>query len=208
MIDKRVPCGSSRNSTGKRPGVTPDSIRAVRFFMLIAARSSQDCCTTCFFPETGRFSKKTGRRLSTNGQSLRGIRDLGNFSKSKYTERKQGEDSLETGRPLFPFLPGFGSFWIRRHRHRRRAADRDSARYRVCSSSHPRASKHLMRPTIRGMRGPAQLSDVVSHPRDGARKTKKKTLRRNTLARTVPQTPLAGGATDAAQAASGLISTA
>jgi hypothetical protein len=33
-------------------------------------------------------------------------------------------------------------------------------------------------------------------------------LRRNTLARTVPQTPLAGGATDTAQAASGLISTA
>ena len=26
--------------------------------------------------ETGRFSRKTGRRLSTNGQSLRGIRDL------------------------------------------------------------------------------------------------------------------------------------
>ncbi len=33
-------------------------------------------------------------------------------------------------------------------------------------------------------------------------------LRRNILARTVPQTPLAGGATDTAQAASGLISTA
>src|ERR1019366_9771132 len=27
----------------------------------------------CFFPETGRFSRKTGRRLSTNGQSLGGI---------------------------------------------------------------------------------------------------------------------------------------
>ena len=27
------------------------------------------------------------------------------------TERKQGDDSLENrGRPLFPFLPGFGSF--------------------------------------------------------------------------------------------------
>jgi inhibitor of KinA len=37
----------------------------------------------CFFPETGRFSKKNRRRLSTNGQSLRGIRDLDNFSKSK-----------------------------------------------------------------------------------------------------------------------------
>ena len=43
---------------------------------------------------------------------------------------------METGGVrLFPFLPGFGSFWIRRHRHRRRAADRDSARYRVCSPS-------------------------------------------------------------------------
>jgi hypothetical protein len=37
----------------------------------------------CFFPETGRFLRKTGRRLSTNGQSLRGIRDLDDFSKSK-----------------------------------------------------------------------------------------------------------------------------
>ena len=36
----------------------------------------------------------------------------------------------------------------------------------------------------------------------------RKSLRRNILARTVPQTPLAGGATDTAQAASGLISTA
>ena len=34
------------------------------------------------------------------------------------------------------------------------------------------------------------------------------TLRRNILARTVPETPLAGGATNTAQAASGLISTA
>ena len=32
--------------------------------------------------------------------------------------------------------------------------------------------------TIPGMRGPARLSDVVSHPRDGARDTKKKTLKR------------------------------
>ena len=38
-------------------------------------------------PETGRFSKKTGRRLSTNGQSLRGIRDLDNFSKSNNREK-------------------------------------------------------------------------------------------------------------------------
>jgi hypothetical protein len=30
------------------------------------------------------------------------------------------------------------------------------------------------------MRGPAQLSDVVSHPRDDARNTKKKTLKRTT----------------------------
>ena len=34
--------------------------------------------------------------MSTNGQSPRGIRDLDNFSK-KITERKQGDDSLETG---------------------------------------------------------------------------------------------------------------
>jgi aerobic-type carbon monoxide dehydrogenase small subunit (CoxS/CutS family) len=58
-----------------------------------------------FFPETGRFPRKTGRLLSTNGQSLRGIKDLDDFSKSKITERKQGDDSLETGgHPLFPFL--------------------------------------------------------------------------------------------------------
>src|ERR1700674_2660963 len=29
------------------------------------------------------FPRKTGRRLTTNGQSLRGMRDLDNFSKSK-----------------------------------------------------------------------------------------------------------------------------
>jgi hypothetical protein len=40
----------------------------------------------------GDFPRKTGRRLSTNGQSLRGIRDL-----KQITERKQGDDSLETG---------------------------------------------------------------------------------------------------------------
>jgi hypothetical protein len=39
--------------------------------------------TLLFPPETGRFPRKTGRRLSTNGQSLRRIRDLDNFSKSK-----------------------------------------------------------------------------------------------------------------------------
>ena len=44
----------------------------------------------------GDFPRKTGRRLSTNGQSPRGIRDLDNFSK-KITERKQGDDFLETG---------------------------------------------------------------------------------------------------------------
>jgi hypothetical protein len=65
------------------------------------------------------------------------------------------------------------SFWIRQHRHRRRAADRDSARYRVYSPSHPRASKHHMRPNHPGNACPAQLPDVVSHPRDGARNTKK-----------------------------------
>src|SRR6202030_1625155 len=60
-----------------------------------------------FFPETGRFPRKTGRRLSTNGQSLRGIRDLDDFSKSKITERKQGDDSLETGGiRCSRFLPG------------------------------------------------------------------------------------------------------
>ena len=36
-----------------------------------------------FSQETGRFSRKTGRQLSTNGQSPRGIRDLDDFSKSK-----------------------------------------------------------------------------------------------------------------------------
>ena len=39
-------------------------------------------------------------------------------------------------------------------------------------------------------------------------KLKRNSLRRNTLAQAMPQTPLAGGATDTAQAASGLISTA
>ena len=37
--------------------------------------------------------------------------------------------------------PASDHFWIRRHRHRRRAADRDGARYRVCSPSHPRAGR-------------------------------------------------------------------
>ena len=36
-----------------------------------------------FSQKQGDFPRKTGRRLSTNGQSLRGIRDLDNFSKSK-----------------------------------------------------------------------------------------------------------------------------
>ncbi len=36
-----------------------------------------------FGPETGRFFKKTGRRLSMNGQSLGGIRDLNDFFKNK-----------------------------------------------------------------------------------------------------------------------------
>jgi hypothetical protein len=46
------------------------------------------------YPETGIFSKKKqGGRLSTNGQSPRGIRDSDNFSKSKQ-QRK-------TGRRLF-----------------------------------------------------------------------------------------------------------
>ena len=39
------------------------------------------------------FPRKTGRRLSTNGQSPRGIRDLDNFSKSNNREK--------TGRRLF-----------------------------------------------------------------------------------------------------------
>jgi hypothetical protein len=36
-----------------------------------------------FSRKQGDFPRKTGRRLSTNGQSLRGIRDLDHFSKSK-----------------------------------------------------------------------------------------------------------------------------
>src|ERR1700674_2865167 len=84
----------------------------------------------CFFPETGRFPRKTGRLLSTNGQSLRGIRDLDDFSKSKITERKQGDDSLETG-GCSRFLPGFGSFFESAGIGIGGVlADRDSARYR------------------------------------------------------------------------------
>src|SRR6202521_4354500 len=36
-----------------------------------------------FSRKQGDFPRKTGRRLSTNGQSLRVIRDLDNFFKSK-----------------------------------------------------------------------------------------------------------------------------
>jgi hypothetical protein len=45
-----------------------------------------------------------------NGQSLRGIRDLDHFLQKQITERKQGGTLGNRGRPLFPFLPGFGSF--------------------------------------------------------------------------------------------------
>jgi len=53
-------------------------------------------------------------------------------------------------------------FWIRRHRHLRRAADRDSVRYRVCSPSHPHdltARPQLAkRCTQKAGPGPAALS--------------------------------------------------
>ena len=42
------------------------------------------------FRKQGDFPKKTGRRLSTNRESLREIRDLDNFSKRQITREKQG----------------------------------------------------------------------------------------------------------------------
>jgi hypothetical protein len=50
-----------------------------------------------------------------------------------FTERGHDLERGCDGDPLFPVLwPASDHFWeIRRHRHRRRAADRDSARYRV-----------------------------------------------------------------------------
>jgi hypothetical protein len=80
--------------TGTCPDASParrrhrtDTLAALRLLaataLPIACDRQQMTQSLFFFPETGRFSRKTGRRLSTNGQSLRGIRDLDDFSKSK-----------------------------------------------------------------------------------------------------------------------------
>ena len=50
----------------------------------LGIEASQFAMLSLFFPrKQGDFPRKTGRRLSRNGQSLRGIRDLDNFFKSK-----------------------------------------------------------------------------------------------------------------------------
>jgi hypothetical protein len=82
-----------------------------------------------FSRKQGDFPRKTGRRLSTNGQSLRGIRDLDHFLQKQITERKQGGTLGNRGRPLFPFLPGFGFFFgIRWRRQGRFAVGRHDAK--------------------------------------------------------------------------------
>jgi hypothetical protein len=97
-----------KRDQGKRLGGGRQSIAKFRSTDMARAGPQSSPWSLVFFPETGRFSRKTGRQLSTNGQSPRGIRDLDGFLQKQITERKQADDSLETGaRPLFPF---FGSF--------------------------------------------------------------------------------------------------
>ena len=59
------------------------------------------------------LQEKQGGRLSRNGQSPRGIRDLDNFSKANNRE-KQGDDYLETGGVRFmPSCPASDHFCSR-----------------------------------------------------------------------------------------------
>jgi hypothetical protein len=74
------------------------------------------------------------------------------------------------GRPLFLFLPGFGSFLGSAGIGIGGVLPIGTALVTEFAPRRIRARANITwGQTIRGMRGPAQLSDVVSHPRDGAR---------------------------------------
>jgi hypothetical protein len=76
MLKAAVPSRSDRRQSAAEFGSTMSATTM--------SRISNGLLWFPVFPrKTGRFPGKTGRQLSTNGQSPRGIRDLDDFSKSK-----------------------------------------------------------------------------------------------------------------------------